>query len=227
MAAKSKTTYSEKLNDPRWQQLRLLVMSRDKWTCQRCQDTKETLHVHHLNYSKTALGPWDYPESELVTLCATCHKEVEEEKAGIQFFSSRMHFEAYSHVYSLLQTICQWDVGEYLIFLDSITDLANEQRRRIANPHYAMQLGIYPSPPKQAAHHSRYKIEFRIPTSSAHMNGTDWQAFQSNGESVEFETEDKAVRYLRSAAFRTRDTPIQMRIVRVSSTVVTEVNPLR
>lgn len=65
-------TYAEKLKDPRWQKKRLEVLNRDEFTCRYCGDTKTTLHVHHLYYSKGA-EPWDYDECELLTVCEDCH----------------------------------------------------------------------------------------------------------------------------------------------------------
>lgn len=66
------TTYSKKLQDPRWQKKRLEILQRDNWTCQSCGDKSETLHVHHKWYEKS-VEPWDYKGPCLVTLCNSCH----------------------------------------------------------------------------------------------------------------------------------------------------------
>jgi len=68
----SKTTYAEKLKDPRWQRKRLEIMSRDKFTCQDCDSTTETLHVHH-RYYISKREPWDYPSFAYITNCEDCH----------------------------------------------------------------------------------------------------------------------------------------------------------
>lgn len=65
-------TYSEKLRDPRWQKLRLLVFSRDEWTCKCCGAKDKNLQVHHLKYIK-GIEPWDYEPHFLITYCETCH----------------------------------------------------------------------------------------------------------------------------------------------------------
>ena len=65
-----KKTYSEKLQDPRWQKLRLKVFERDNFTCKLCGDNKETLHVHHEKYKG---DPWDANINDLKTLCKDCH----------------------------------------------------------------------------------------------------------------------------------------------------------
>lgn len=66
--------YTELLKDPRWQKMRLKVLERDDFSCQICYNPEETLHVHHRFYIR-GRKPWEYDVSNLVTLCATCHKE--------------------------------------------------------------------------------------------------------------------------------------------------------
>lgn len=73
-------TYKEKLLDPRWQKLRLDVLNRDNFMCQLCNDTKSTLHIHHLNYSKSG-NPWDSNMDDLETLCKECHSIIEYNKS--------------------------------------------------------------------------------------------------------------------------------------------------
>lgn len=73
--AKEKT-YSEKLKDPRWQRRRLEILNRDEFTCQKCGDKENTLHVHHRWY-KFGKEPWEYPDEILITLCHNCHEEEE------------------------------------------------------------------------------------------------------------------------------------------------------
>jgi hypothetical protein len=67
-----KLSYNEKLKDPRWQKRRLEILNRDEWFCQSCGNKERTLHVHHRLYSYNT-EPWDYPDSNLVTLCHICH----------------------------------------------------------------------------------------------------------------------------------------------------------
>jgi hypothetical protein len=68
-------TYYEKLQDPRWQQIRLRVFERDDFRCRKCDCNTKPLHVHHINY-EPGFDPWDYDDLQLITLCETCHKEV-------------------------------------------------------------------------------------------------------------------------------------------------------
>lgn len=71
--------YSEKLKDPRWQKKRLEIFERDKWTCQFCEDTKESLHVHHVVYKK-GCDPWEYANEGLITICESCHESEKENR---------------------------------------------------------------------------------------------------------------------------------------------------
>lgn len=72
MARKS---YSEKLLDPRWQQMRLRVFERDEFTCRCCGSTTKTLHAHHVHYHPYSSGPWDYDPETIITVCHQCHDD--------------------------------------------------------------------------------------------------------------------------------------------------------
>lgn len=50
----AKTSYAQKLLDPRWQKIRLHILERDNWQCQNCLNKNETLHVHHRSYRRGA-----------------------------------------------------------------------------------------------------------------------------------------------------------------------------
>lgn len=69
--------YSDKLKDPRWQKKRLLIMQRDDWKCRKCSDKGTTLNVHHIAYIK-GREPWDYEDSNFITLCRNCHEREHE-----------------------------------------------------------------------------------------------------------------------------------------------------
>jgi hypothetical protein len=71
--------YWELLKDPRWQEMRLRVMSREGFKCQLCGDKSATQHVHHTYYEK-GMSPWEYPEETLQNLCEKCHERAEMER---------------------------------------------------------------------------------------------------------------------------------------------------
>lgn len=75
-----KTTYWEKLKDPRWQKKRLEVLKIYNFTCNACGDTESTLHIHHPFYKKNT-DPWDYDYRQLMCLCEKCHKEAHDHEA--------------------------------------------------------------------------------------------------------------------------------------------------
>ena len=70
-------TYSDKLKHPKWQKKRLEILSRDKFTCRGCGSKDHTLHVHHFTYQKGKL-PWEYENSNFITLCDLCHFQEEQ-----------------------------------------------------------------------------------------------------------------------------------------------------
>lgn len=76
--------YSEKLKDPRWQKKRLEILTRDKFTCTQCGDSKTTLHIHHSKYSSSG-NPWDVDSCYLTTFCMHCHATVEYFKTQKEF----------------------------------------------------------------------------------------------------------------------------------------------
>lgn len=67
--------YSDKLKDRRWQEKSAKIKERDKWKCQnhKCKSSLNSqLHVHHFLYWPNK-EPWEYHDSDLITLCFECH----------------------------------------------------------------------------------------------------------------------------------------------------------
>lgn len=67
-------TYADELRDPRWIARREEIKARDGGKCILCEDTKH-LQVHHIRYTKGAKA-WEYPDSNLVTLCEHHHDAI-------------------------------------------------------------------------------------------------------------------------------------------------------
>ena len=101
-----KKTYSELLRSPLWQKKRLEIMQRDDFACQHCGSEDNELQVHHLVYHKGA-KPWEYDNSELITLCSHCHE---------------METEAKSQHYETFKEICKLgrEVGLSEQFIDTL-----------------------------------------------------------------------------------------------------------
>lgn len=67
-------TYAATLSSPEWQKKRLQIFQRDGWKCRECRAREKTLHVHHIRYKRDT-KPWDYPDSNFLTLCCDCHEK--------------------------------------------------------------------------------------------------------------------------------------------------------
>jgi hypothetical protein len=130
-------TYSEKLRDPRWQKMRLCIMERDGFECQKCGDKQSTLNVHHLFYQR-GKAPWEYDPSHLVTLCETCHGQVGDEVCAMLFGRLMLALEL-TDATALLMFLLRNGCAEALslfeltddpqIAVDAIGDLANRVRK--------------------------------------------------------------------------------------------------
>jgi hypothetical protein len=109
-------SYADLLLDPRWQKKRLEVLTRDEWTCQRCDAKDKTLHVHHFLYHGNA-PPWDAPMDELATVCEPCHGELTEQKASLReaIFRFEQGFGPLDRVIAYLQAFVAWYDDEGLV----------------------------------------------------------------------------------------------------------------
>lgn len=73
-----KEQYKEYLKDPRWKALAQRIRYRDNDRCKICGCKKTRgmeMNVHHLRYYPNH-KPWEYDESDLITLCRDCHKKL-------------------------------------------------------------------------------------------------------------------------------------------------------
>lgn len=107
--AKDNRPYWEKLRDGRWQRKRLEVMERDDFTCKRCSrrgDDGATLNVHHKIYRK-GRDPWDYVDTDLVTLCEECHEVETGSRARLNEVLSKLGSDEIDYVigYAISQVV--------------------------------------------------------------------------------------------------------------------------
>ena len=98
-------TYSEQLLHPLWQKKRLEILERDDFTCQNCQDTEKTLHVHHKAYPKGKLA-WEVPSEFLTTLCGDCHKSIETQKKELLYIIKDFSSDEYDHLLGFAKGLC-------------------------------------------------------------------------------------------------------------------------
>lgn len=66
--------YGKKLEDPRWQRLRVSILKAWGGGCMDCGNEDLPLQVHHTYYLK-GREPWDYPYTAFKVLCPTCHRK--------------------------------------------------------------------------------------------------------------------------------------------------------
>ena len=66
-------SYREQLQYSEWNKKRAEIWQRDGHKCVRC-GSRTMLHVHHKEY-KSGIFAWEYPNSELETLCNDCHSK--------------------------------------------------------------------------------------------------------------------------------------------------------
>lgn len=65
-----------------WPDWRKKILKRDDYTCQACGYTDESNHVHHVKPVRDFDEPQDaHYDSNLVTLCVSCHSEAEARKS--------------------------------------------------------------------------------------------------------------------------------------------------
>jgi hypothetical protein len=69
-----RSSYAQKLRDPRWQKKRLEVMQANDFSCEICGDKESTLNIHHKQYLR-GHEPWEYNKNQLSCLCEFCHEE--------------------------------------------------------------------------------------------------------------------------------------------------------
>lgn len=71
---KTQIPYFQLLERIEWKEKRERILIRDGHCCQMCGITGEQapLQVHHKHYIE-GLDPWEYKDSELITLCEKCH----------------------------------------------------------------------------------------------------------------------------------------------------------
>lgn len=77
--AENKKSYAQKLRHPNWQKKRLEILSRDHFTCTQCGEKEMNLQVHHKSYIY-GNEPWEYPDTNFITVCELCHEQEEQDK---------------------------------------------------------------------------------------------------------------------------------------------------
>lgn len=87
-------TYWQKLQDPRWQKLRLKAMEATDFSCEICGDDEATLNVHHKEYFK-GHEPWDYNIGQLSVLCEDCHEAQHDSADALKIICSYLPLDGF------------------------------------------------------------------------------------------------------------------------------------
>lgn len=72
---KTPSSYSDALQDPRWQKRRLEILSAADWACEDCGRKDRAFDIHHNFYIRAFRNqPWRYENDLVMALCKPCHK---------------------------------------------------------------------------------------------------------------------------------------------------------
>lgn len=82
-------TYSEKLQDPRWQKRKSEIQAAARFRCEDCGRADSRLDVHHCAYM-AGREPWEYDNSLLMLLCRTCHARRQEMEDSLRIDMGRI-----------------------------------------------------------------------------------------------------------------------------------------
>ncbi len=63
--------YQAYLDGPIWETIRLIILDRDDFTCQKCKKTRAT-QVHHRTYDRI----YNEHPDDLISVCGSCHREI-------------------------------------------------------------------------------------------------------------------------------------------------------
>lgn len=116
--------WKDQYKHPLWQKKRLEALEAAEYSCERCYDAENTLHVHHKRYIK-GRAIWEYSVSELNVLCESCHGVAHAEKEMLQGLIAKLHPDATGEIIGLIAGYCDSVSGPS--FIDLTDDPALEQ----------------------------------------------------------------------------------------------------
>ena len=120
----TKTTYQQKLLDPRWQKFRLKILERDGFKCVHCGDDKQTLHAHHTYYEQGGVDPWEYEDTFIITLCSTCHNDLHTKQKELLDKLIECIKRCGFNPLSLAHLICAFDILSWKKNKNELTNLS-------------------------------------------------------------------------------------------------------
>lgn len=112
-------TYAQKLKDPRWQKVRLLVLERDNWCCTVCGDSESTLFVHH-GYYVAGKEPWEYPLECFHACCEPCHQSADAIREELKVLVGSMSVDMQCTLIDALTSLRGMSYGEMMCGLSAL-----------------------------------------------------------------------------------------------------------
>jgi len=106
------------------------VLSRDKYTCQKCKTKKGSLHVHHLTFKSN--GGTDTPEN-LITLCASCHSKLH---SGEFLLKGKTSKTKHATEMGIIKSQLEDQFGEFYKVFGYETKFKREQVLGFSKTHY-------------------------------------------------------------------------------------------
>lgn len=131
--------YIEYLNSPEWRAVREQRLTKDKYTCRACGNTKN-LQVHHLSYSNI----YHEKMEDLVTLCQECHSRLHKEKNDIKNAQEEKRKEKFNKAMSgneeIIERLSEDMKKLKLISIDELLSHINPILEKIkSSPTYAIE----------------------------------------------------------------------------------------
>ena len=119
-------SYQEQLKSPKWQKKRLQILEIHNFTCEKCNATEKTLHVHHARYIK-GRKVWEYDNDVLMCLCEDCHKaehEPKEQPNEFQYIKNFLEYpdEEFALMFKSFITTCFCTEADFIHFFRYMTD---------------------------------------------------------------------------------------------------------
>lgn len=112
--------YSEQLRSGDWIKRKHEIIQRDGYCCTQC-GSKERIEVHHKDYFPGAKA-WEYPESDLVTLCHKCHTKENDRDAHENHLLQALKSKGFSS-FEVLALSCY--INKYNGFANDVRNLIN------------------------------------------------------------------------------------------------------
>lgn len=129
-------SYKEQLENQLWLNKRAEILQRDGFRCRYCSETKG-LQVHHKHYVEGRLA-WEYDDSDLITLCKSCHAKEHNKSSNQKILISKRKVIMFR---SLLMnrefTHCEKIVYSHLAALSML------EGQKFDNDWYSLEMGSF------------------------------------------------------------------------------------